>query len=263
MSYTATEANQADAFRPPAFPKLSAIGKGPAIGVFGIVFFIQAFFLLLAINSTITAQPQFGIQWGTELLSFEFYMFLFGGTFLLALTFPKYIPLLIRPGDVTDFVFFFGAILLGGLAVGLGAEFLLGVHGAAIAQNVRIPEIVTVILFVAVVEEWTFRAVLPPLSGWVIAVVAFGIFHVSAYSLELSPGTFFSGLVTAMILGAAFYFAYSWRRKVKDPVTGKVTEKRVIGLGGVIALHAVYDILVLGLVGIGGVALIHLGLVPV
>jgi Type II CAAX prenyl endopeptidase Rce1-like len=211
------------------------------ITVFALLLLAMAFFLLLGLNNS----TLLGGVWSCWTPTYTFYIILaligMGVAGGVSAT-----PLML-PGSGWNFLRWFG-VWAGGTWAVMSAMVHFGLISIGQTSGLcgnQISQFVWVVVFVAPVEEFVFRVVLPPRIGWVLgSVVLFAIFHTSVYLALLGISALPGALIYAGVLGGILYAVYNARDRNGD---------RIFGYGGSVGMHAAIDLTTLGIITtIGG-----------
>ena len=237
-------------FRVPALGSLSST-RIRTLGIIGLLFLAEVFvFLGTVVNQTTsgdsTLLPGTG-NWSAWEWDMVFYIFLTLGAMVLVLYIdPNDVSVVPKRKDISMFLLNYALWSI----LGWGALTLIyphGIMGVSLTPTERIQQFVFTSLFVAPTEELMFRVVLPRvLNSWILgSVVAFVIFHFSAYSQEYASG-FIPAILSLVILSFVFWFVYDFKLTFKT----KHGKEIVIagGYGSSTGLHAVYDLFVFGVI---------------
>jgi membrane protease YdiL (CAAX protease family) len=232
----------------PAFGPLTS-PKIRTLGIVGLLFLAQIFVWLSTVVNVNTSGdsallPSSG-NWSPWGLDMEFYLITMLGTMILVgYTDVSVVP---KTKDISRFLISYSIWTF----VAWGVLTLIYPHGTgvtALTGTLRFQQLVFTSLFVAPTEELLFRVVLPKvLNSWILgSVVAFTLFHLSAYSIEY-PAEIISALISVIALGFILWFIYDFQLKYK---TKHGTDLLVVGgFGGSTGFHSGYDLVVQGVLG--------------
>jgi hypothetical protein len=254
--------------RPSSTPFLPPQNSLRAISLRGLILLAELVFVLFALTNS----PILGGGWAPYLDDYFFYIALFAVAIVIegsVVAVPdrrrfarpsrraKFaIPEDERPGWTTKFAFNFGIILfLGTVAVALAFTFL-HVATTVVSGQARITGIVYILLFVAPVEEFMFRVVLPERIGWLLgSVILFALFHLGTYT---AMG---GGLTTSVLFNLAEAAVFGFLLFALYDLKNAKGERRV-GYGGIVPIHALWDLVQLSFLGGFSLTLVSGGHIP-
>ncbi len=239
--------------RVPAFGELKVPAFGPltstrirTLGVIGLLFLVQLFvFVGMIVNVNQSGDsdllPSTG-NWSVWAYPMLFYILMTLGAMILV-NYTSDVSVVPKVKDISRFLINYSLWTF----VTWGVMTLIFPHGTGVTPLTgasRIQQLVFTSLFVAPTEELMFRVVLPRvLNSWILgSVVAFVLFHISAYSTEYS-GDFLSAVAGLIILSFVLWAVYAFEIRVKT----KQGEAVIVGgYGASTGLHDAYDLIVLG-----------------
>lgn len=237
----------------PAFGPIKVPAFGPltstrirTLGVIGLLFTAQWFVWLSTVVNTNSSGDStvFGGNWSVYNDPMLFY--LIGMLFAMVLVnYVSDVSVVPKAKDISRFLINYSMWTFVTWGI-LSLIFPNGAGAAPLTGMARFQNLVFVSLFVAPTEELLFRVVLPRvLNSWILgSVVAFTLFHLSAYTLSYNGPSLIAGFISLMLLGVILWLVYSFQIRIRTKRYGTVVINS--GYGGSTGLHAAYDLFVLG-----------------
>jgi len=232
----------------PAFGPLTS-PKIRTLGIIGLLFLVQIFIWLSTVVNVNSSGDSALLPSTGNWSSYSNFMLFYIVTMLGAMILVGYTEVGVVPKtkDISRFLISYSIWTF----IAWGALTLIYPHGVGITALTgasRFQQFIFTSVFVAPTEELLFRVVLPRvLNSWVLgSVVAFTLYHLSAYSVEY-PANLIPSLITLAVLGAILWFIYDFQLRFKR----KHGDDLLIvgGFGGSTGFHSAYDLVVQGVLG--------------